>query len=106
MSELERLLAEYEQDHRHPTNRLLHVVGITLIGSSVVLVFVAPPVGAAAFTLGWAAQLIGHRIEGNKPSLTRQRRFMAVGAVWYVRTVRELIGVSVTRGSARVRSPS
>jgi uncharacterized membrane protein YGL010W len=90
MSELERLLEEYERDHRHPLNRALHVVGITLIGSSLALAFL-PPVALGAFGAGWAAQLIGHRIEGNRPSFTRQRRFMAVGAVWYVRTLRGFV---------------
>jgi uncharacterized membrane protein YGL010W len=89
-SELERLLAEYELDHQHPVNRALHLLGITLIGSSVALAWL-PPIALGAFASGWAAQLIGHRIEGNKPSLTRQRRFMAVGAVWYVRTLRQLV---------------
>ncbi|MET0284479.1 MAG: DUF962 domain-containing protein [Polyangiales bacterium] len=98
MSELDRLLAEYDQDHQDPTNRALHLLGITLIGSSVALAWL-PPVSLAAFVGGWTAQLVGHRIEGNKPSFTRQRRFMAVGAVWYVRTLREL----VTHGSLRVR---
>lgn len=98
MTELERLLAEYDADHAHPTNRALHLLGITLIGSSVALAWL-PPVALSAFASGWAAQLIGHRIQGNKPSFTRQRRFMAVGAVWYVRTVRQL----VTSRSLRVK---
>ncbi len=80
MSELEHLLDEYDRDHQHPVNRALHLVGTTLIGSSVALAWL-PPVAVGAFVSGWAAQLIGHRIEGNKPSFTRQRRFMAVGAV-------------------------
>jgi uncharacterized membrane protein YGL010W len=96
MSELERLLAEYEQDHQHPANRALHLVGITLIGSSVALAWL-PPVALAAFASGWAAQLIGHRIEGNKPSFTRQRRYMAVGAVWYVRTLRQRMAPRAAR---------
>ncbi|HEX5659530.1 MAG TPA: DUF962 domain-containing protein [Polyangiales bacterium] len=99
MSELERLLQEYDHDHRNPVNRALHLAGITLIGSSVALAWL-PPVALGAFVGGWAAQLIGHRIEGNKPSFTRQRRFMAVGAVWYLRTVRDL----VTHGTVQVRS--
>lgn len=83
---LQQLLDEYDLDHQHPTNRALHLLGITLIGSSIPLLIV-PPLGLSTFAAGWAAQLMGHHIEGNRPSLTRQRKFMAVGAVWYLREV-------------------
>jgi uncharacterized membrane protein YGL010W len=86
----EELLEQYDQDHRHPANRLLHLVGITLIGSSVVVVFVVPPLGAVLFGLGWSAQFLGHAIEGKPPSFTRDLRYMAVGASWYVRELRGL----------------
>ncbi|HEY6877968.1 MAG TPA: Mpo1-like protein [Polyangiales bacterium] len=89
MTELDRLLEEYERDHQHPVNRALHLLGITLIGSSVAWAWL-PPVALSAFSAGWAAQLLGHRIEGNRPSFTREPRLMAVGAVWYVRTLRRL----------------
>ncbi|MFT3923893.1 MAG: DUF962 domain-containing protein [Myxococcales bacterium] len=87
---LDELIERYDQDHQHPANRALHMVGITLIGSSVVLLVPAPPLAAALFVSGWAAQLVGHRIEGKPPSFTRDPRFMVVGAFWYARRVREL----------------
>src|SRR5689334_13249322 len=85
MRTLDELVDEYDRDHRHPLNRALHLVGITLIGSSVVLLVIAPGAGALLFVSGWAAQLVGHRVEGKKPSFTRDLRFMAAGAVWYRR---------------------
>lgn len=90
MSLVEELLERYNQDHQHPANRALHVVGITLIGSSVVLVFVLPPLGLTCFGLGWAAQFLGHAIEGKRPSFTSDPRMMAIGALWYVREIRSL----------------
>lgn len=89
-AQLEELIESYDQDHQHPANRALHIVGITLIGASVVLVLVFPPLGITLFLAGWGAQFLGHAIEGKKPSFTRDPRFMAVGALWYGRRVREL----------------
>lgn len=90
MSRLDELLEAYDRDHQHPVNRALHLVGITMIGSSTLLVWVIPPLGMALFGLGWLAQFVGHAIEGKKPSFTRDKRFMAVGALWYVKTLRGL----------------
>lgn len=77
------LLEAYDRDHQHPYNRALHMVGITLIGSSVLLVWIIPPLGVSLFALGWAAQFLGHLCEGKPPSFTRDPRFMAAGALWY-----------------------
>lgn len=85
---LYQLLDAYDADHQHPQNRALHLVGITLIGSGVALLLPAPPLGLTLIALGWAAQLWGHKIEGKAPSFTRDPKFMAVGAVWYVRELR------------------
>ena len=88
---LEGLLEAYDADHTHPLNRALHLVGITLIGGSVVLVFVIPPLGIVSFALGWACQFVGHAIEGKPPSFTRDPRYMFVGAVWYRERIKELL---------------
>lgn len=90
MTRLQELLEAYDEDHQHPLNRALHVVGITLIGSSVATFVLVPPVSVGLFALGWAAQFAGHAIEGKRPSFTRDPRFMAVGALWYTREVRRL----------------
>ncbi len=92
----DQMLADYDADHQHPANRALHLLGITLIGAGVGALFAEPAVGGTLFALGWGAQLLGHRIEGKPPSLTRDPRFMAIGAVWYVRELR--------RNARRVRS--
>jgi len=91
MTTWDELLEAYDRDHQHPLNRALHVLGITLIGASVVVVWVAPPLGITLFALGWAAQLVGHRFEGKPPSFTRDPRFMAAGALWYCERLRELL---------------
>ena len=91
MATLDELLEAYDHDHSHPLNRRLHVVGITLIASSVPLVLVAPKLAVGAFALGWTCQLVGHAVEGKKPSFSRNPAFMAVGAVWYVQRLGELV---------------
>lgn len=83
------LVDQYDRDHHHPANRALHLVGITLIGTATALLFAAQPgVALVLFAAGWAAQFLGHAIEGKRPSFTRDLRFMAAGAVWYARLVR------------------
>lgn len=89
--DLERALDEYDRDHSHPWNRALHLIGIPLITASIPAVFVSWPLAVGLFASGWGAQFAGHAIEGKKPSFTRDRRFMAVGAVWYLRTMRRLV---------------
>lgn len=90
MATLDELLAAYDQDHQHPLNRQLHVVGITLIASSVPLLLIAPKLALGSFALGWTCQFVGHAIEGKKPSFSRDPRFMAIGALWYVKELRSL----------------
>jgi uncharacterized membrane protein YGL010W len=83
------LVDQYDRDHHHPYNRALHVLGITLIATATGLLLAAQPgVALLLFAGGWAAQFIGHAIEGRRPSFTRDIRFMAAGAVWYVRLFR------------------
>ena len=91
MASLDELLEAYDQDHRHPLNRRLHIVGITLIASSVPLVLVAPKLALGSFALGFTCQLVGHAVEGKKPSFSQSPVFMAVGAVWYIRRLSELV---------------
>ena len=57
----------YMSRHRHPWNRALHVVGVTLAPVLFLVLLVNGRFGAAAaaFVLGYALQWAGHRIEGN-----------------------------------------
>lgn len=105
MSQLEQLLQQYDDDHQHPQNRRLHLLGITLIGASSLTVWFVPPLGITLFAAGWAAQFAGHRIEGKPPSFSRDPRFMAVGAFWYMREVQNLARRGLTSlGAARAEA--
>ena len=72
----------YADDHRHPVNKLTHMIGIPLIVSSLPVIPVAPPVGLTMFGVGWGFQFVGHAFEGKKPSFTRDLRYLAIGPVW------------------------
>jgi uncharacterized membrane protein YGL010W len=87
-------IAEYEQGHRHPVNRLCHTFGIPLVAASVALapvsVFVPGVRGlnAAVFVAGWSLQFVGHAFEGAPPEFFRDSRFLFVGLRWWWSKVR------------------
>lgn len=63
---LRRRLGNWRQRHRLPFNFYIHLIGIPLAVSGVVLLFFQPWYwGIAAVVLGYLLQWIGHRVEGN-----------------------------------------
>ena len=91
----EREYAQYLREHRHPLNRLSHLVGIpTLIVTGVlglalrsVWLFV---IGQA---VGWFFQLLGHRIEGNRPAFLKRPVSVLVGPLMVSIELAGLAGV-------------
>ena len=63
-------IAQYEQSHQHPINRLTHTIGLPLVALSVALLILSifiPSmlrIGAVLFIIGWIFQFIGHAFEG------------------------------------------
>lgn len=39
--------------------------------------------GLAAFVLGWGFQLVGHRLEGNKPKFLENLTYLAIGPLYF-----------------------
>jgi hypothetical protein len=63
---LRRILRNWRQRHRHPFNFWIHLLGIPLAVTGVVLLcFQAWLWGAGALVLGYLLQWVGHRVEGN-----------------------------------------
>ena len=69
-----REFAYYLNEHRSSANRATHMIGIPIL-------IVTAIVGLAIWNgwviflgqiVGWAFQLIGHRIEGNRPALLKR----------------------------------
>lgn len=85
----------YLGEHRHPWNRATHYVGIPII--------VLTPGLALAWmdwrwlvggqVVGWAFQLLGHRIEGNKPALLERPISLVIGPLMVLVSLLELVGV-------------
>src|SRR5262245_52642583 len=59
-------LRNWRERHQHPFNFAIHLVGIPLAVSSLVLLFLVDWYWAvAAFVFGYLLQYIGHTVEGN-----------------------------------------
>ena len=62
---LRRRLSGWRLRHQLPFNFYIHLLGIPLAVSGVVLLFFWPWWGVGAIVLGYLLQWIGHRAEGN-----------------------------------------
>jgi uncharacterized membrane protein YGL010W len=86
-------IAQYEQSHQHPANRLCHTVGIPMIALSLplfVLALFVPgfwTVPASLFVVGWILQFVGHVFEGKPPEFFSDWRFLLVGFRWWLAKV-------------------
>ena len=69
-----REFALYLNEHRHPANRLTHMLGIPIIIVTMVaaLILWSWQIFLGGQLVGWFFQLVGHRIEGNRPALLRR----------------------------------
>jgi uncharacterized membrane protein YGL010W len=45
------------------------------------------------FVLAWLAQLIGHKIEGRKPSFLTDLQFLLIGPAWLLAKIYRLVGM-------------
>lgn len=51
------------------------------------------PVALAVFVAAWIGQLVGHRIEGRKPSFLEDARFLLVGPAWVLARLYRKLGI-------------
>lgn len=80
----------YRLMHQHPLNKLTHVFGIPLVLASVAWpawVWFAHgrfdwQAMLALGAVGWTLQLLGHRIEGNRPAFFRDLNQMVIGPLF------------------------
>jgi hypothetical protein len=93
----------YEQAHRDPTNRVMHLVGTPLMLGGVVSLLLSRPLrplwllGVSAFSLGWALNLSGHALfEKNAPAFADDPLSFIVGPIWDAQQV------GLLRGARRV----
>jgi uncharacterized membrane protein YGL010W len=63
---LRKVLRNWRERHRHPFNFAIHLIGIPMAVTGVVLLFFLDWYwGVGAFVLGYVLQWIGHLVEGN-----------------------------------------
>ena len=86
-------ITHYKSKHRHPLNRVAHLVGIPVIIGSVPLFFFSWRWALGLFVSGWVLQFAGHVIEGNQPAFFTNPVFLLVGPWWWVQRALEATGV-------------
>lgn len=86
----------YEENHRHPTNRRLHQIGIPMIVGGAAGLLIAPafrPVwlaSAGTFAVGWGLNIVGHTFfEKNRPAFSADPLSFITGPLWDVKQVLE-----------------
>jgi uncharacterized membrane protein YGL010W len=50
------------------------------------------------FVVGWLLQIAGHAVEGKPPEFLKDWRFLFVGVGWWLREVRDWIGLRTGGG--------
>jgi hypothetical protein len=87
-------MAQFVAAHQNTWNRRLHLVGIpTLVVSAVLWVAAILVDGlwvwpAVLMPLGFGCQFLGHAIEGNRPEVFSDWRFLLIGLEWWWELVR------------------
>ncbi len=88
-----RQYALYLAEHKNPWNRRTHMVGVPLL-------LVTAIVGLARLDwvlivggqlVGWTIQIVGHKIEGNKPALLKNPVSFLMGPLLVLMEIVELV---------------
>ena len=92
----EREFAHYLAEHRHPLNKATHFVGIPLLIATAVaaLVLLDWRLFVGGQLVGWAIQVLGHRIEGNRPVLLQRPSAFLMGPLMVLVELAGLLGWS------------
>lgn len=64
-----------------PRGALLSLVLFAVLYA--IAMHVAWPVSLGAFVVGWIFQLVGHRMEGNKPKFLENLTYLAIGPLYF-----------------------
>lgn len=90
-----REFAYYLNEHRHPLNRLTHMFGVPLliVSAALALRTASWTLFVGGWTVGWAIQILGHRIEGNRPALLKRPISWLMGPLMVLVELLELLGL-------------
>ncbi len=75
-------LTLYDEHHKHPINRALHMIAIPLGFSSVVVVWWHPIIGVLLIPAALTLATLGHVIEGNQPAFVKNPAAIFVAPIW------------------------
>ena len=88
MPSLAHYTAQYDHEHETTLNKLLHVIGIPVIFTGILLLLFLKWIWGAGFFLGgWVLLFLGHRMEGNRPAFLQGPIYLLVGPIWVAREV-------------------
>ena len=83
----------YKAKHRHPVNKLCHLIGIPMILASLAVFAFSWRWALSIFIVGWVFQFVGHAVEGNQPAFFRNPIYLLVGPLWLFRRAVESLGL-------------
>lgn len=90
---MDAFIENYKAKHRHPLNKLCHLIGIPMILVSLPLFFFNWRWALVFFVVGWVFQFAGHAIEGNQPAFFRNPIYLLGGPMWLARRAAEAVGL-------------
>lgn len=92
---LTRQFVLYLREHRHPLNRATHLVGVPLLLATFFAGLLLPSVAllVGGQIVGWSIQLVGHRIEGNRPAVLKNLWSMPMGILMVLVELLALAGL-------------
>ncbi|MBA3548630.1 MAG: DUF962 domain-containing protein [Nannocystis sp.] len=90
-----REFAHYLNEHRNPLNRATHMLGVPLLLVTAIVGLYQHnwTMVVVGQLVGWAFQLVGHRIEGNRPALLKRPISFLMGPLMVLVEFAELLGL-------------
>ena len=90
-----REFAYYLDEHRSPLNRLTHMIGIPIlvVTGALGLWTLDWRVLVGGQVVGWAFQILGHRLEGNRPALLQRKISLVMGPLMVLVELAERVGL-------------
>ena len=90
-----RHFALYLYEHQHPLSRLLHMFGIPILLFTALLALITHSWGLFLIgqIVGWTIQILGHKIEGNRPAFLRDPTSFVMGPVMVLVELAEMGGI-------------
>lgn len=87
--------AWYLNEHRDARNRASHMVGIPILLATLIISIVTLDwrIFLGGQLLGWAIQLVGHKLEGNRPALLKNPIAFLMGPLMVLVEMAEIVGL-------------